>query len=72
MADKETNKKYYQRNKKLILYKKKLQRDGQEIPKVEKIVQDEHILIKAGDLVIGKEMSLTEEKCLKNDKNNKF
>lgn len=62
MGTRKSNREYYHRNRKFILYKKKLQRDGQEIPKVEKIVQDEHILIKAGDLVIGKEMSLTEDK----------
>jgi len=58
MADKITNKKYYQRNKKYILLKKKLQREGKNIPKVEKIHQDGVILIVVGDIIIGKEYNL--------------
>ena len=54
MANKQTNKEYYDRNKKMILLKKKLKREGLELMNEVKIDQDSHTLILVNDKVVGK------------------
>ena len=53
----EYNKLYYKRNRKYILYRKKLLKSGQELPEIIKIPsQDGTTIIVFGDLILAKEI----------------
>lgn len=53
MASKEYNKKYYRENRKYILLKKKLQKQGKPVPPITEIHKENgQILIVAGDVII--------------------
>lgn len=49
---KEYNKMYYQKNKKYILHRKKLIRNGKEIPVLEKRHHDDRVVVVFGDIII--------------------